>query len=265
MKPLVLVLLSTFSMACASSLPSRGADVNDQARARYLVGMEELLSGNYTEAIQHFQQVSKNPGYVSYAALARLRIGDALFLQEKFDAAVELYRSFIKGFEGNPNTGYARFRIGHAFYEQIPAEWFLSPPVHERQQTHVVFAQRALRRFVELYPAHRLVPQAVKMLDDCEKKLYEHEIYVARFYRKRDEPAAVVQRLERAFRKFPELAGSEENYMILAQALARTKALDKAIAMYQAYIDRFPDGEYRRQAHESLRVLREVQEEERKG
>ena len=248
-------MAATFA-ACGTSRPPRTTNLTDQARTHYVEGMDELLSGNYVEAVEQFQLVTKNPGYIGFAALARLRIGDALFLQEKYDAAIETYRAFLKQYEGNPNTGYARFRIGHAFYEQIPSEWFLAPPVYERQQTQVVHAARELRRFIELHPADTLVPQAQAMLDDCEAKLYEHERFVADFYRDRDKPAGVVQRLETALRKYPDHAATEENFLLLAKAYAQTRKLEKAAAMYQAYLDRFPSGKHRDEAAESLRVLK---------
>lgn len=223
-------------------------------------GMEELMAGNYTEAITQFHRVVRSPGYVKYAALARLRIGDALFLQEKFDAAVETYRSFLKQYEGNPNSGYAQFRIGHAFFEQIPTGWFLSPPVHERQQTFVKHANAELRRFVQYYPTNRLVPKAQVLLDECEKMLYDHERFAANFYQNRDKPRGVIIRLERAFRQFPEIAGAdEESYVMLAKAYADTERFDEARAMYSSYLERFPDGSYRNQAEDSLATLRSVE------
>lgn len=253
----ILLLLAATGLSCATT---RGGtrSLSAEAQGRYFEGMEELTDGNYTEAILIFQTVRQSPGYIKYGSLALLRIGDALFLQEKFDAAVEKYREFIKQYAGDPNVGYARFRIGHAFYEQIPSDWFLAPPSYERQQTALGQATNALRRFVSLYPTHRLVGHAQTMLDECEGQLYAHELYVARFYRRRAKPAGVAQRLETAFRKYPERAATEDNYLMLAKAYADTKRLDEATAMYQAYLDRFPGGDYRDQAEESLRILRSL-------
>ena len=141
-----------------------------------------------------------------------------------------------------------------------PSNWFLAPPSYERQQTFVRHATRELRRFVELYPAHRLVGQARKLLDDAERQLYEHELFVARFYRSRDKPAGVVQRMEHAMRQFPELAGTEDNYLTLAKAYVQTKRVGNAEALYQAYLDRFPSGQYTEQAKKSLQALRSLRE-----
>jgi outer membrane protein assembly factor BamD len=250
---LALVVL-TMMPACATD-QSGEKSITARARDRYISGMDELLSGNYTEAILHFQEVSKNPGYVKYAALSRLRIGDALFQQEKYDSAIQVYRAFLKQYDGNPNTGYAQFMVGHAFHAQIPSDWWLAPPSSEREQAHLVYAENALRRFVDMYPAHRLVPKARRLLDDCERRLFEHEMYVVRFYRTRQKPAAVVLRLEGAFRRFPTMVVTEQNYLILAKAYADTNAVENATAMYLAYLDRFPNGKFREQAHKSLRVL----------
>ena len=80
----MLIFLASVLTGCGPHKSQQQTSITDRAKARYLAGMEELLSGNYTEAIMEFNQVAKNPGYVSYAALARLRVADALFLQEKY-------------------------------------------------------------------------------------------------------------------------------------------------------------------------------------
>ena len=243
--------------ACASTgnTSNKKATPTSKAMARYLVGMDELMSGNYTEAVVHFQRVMRSPGYVTYSALARLRIGDALFLQEKYDAAIQTYRGFIQQYEANPNVGYARFRIGHAYFEQIPSDWFISPPAFERQQSFVRQASLELRRFLQLYPGDRLAPKAQEMLDDCERLMYEHELYVARFYNKRDKYEGVVLRLERAFRNYPDFATTEDNYMMLAQAYAKSARVAQARSMYEAYLDQYPDGDRRTEAKERLQEL----------
>jgi len=254
-----LIALGACAGSCASTQANQAATPSDLARARYNAGMAELEAGNYTESIQEFSQVVRSPGYVKYGALARLRIADALFLQEKYDAAIENYRVFLQQFTGNPNAGYARFRIGHALYEKIPAVWFLSPPAHEREQRHVRAAGQALRRFVSLYPTNRMTGRAQELLDSCDRILYEHELYVAEFYREREKPAGVVLRLERAFQNYPDLAGTEDNFMMLAQAHAQTGRLGRAKLIYEAYMERFPGGEYRDQAQSSLDAIQTVE------
>jgi outer membrane protein assembly factor BamD len=241
-------------ISCASTKPTAKSR-SSKVRAVYIDGMRDLLGGRYSESLHSFNVVSRSPGYVKYAALARLRIGDALLLQQKYDAAVEIYRSFLKQYEGNSNVPYARFRIGQAFYAQIAGEWFLSPPGFEREQVPVRRAKRALKKFVRLYPSHPLVSQARKLLNDCDRRLYDHEMYVVDFYESRKKPRAIVQRLEVVFQTYPARAATEENVLLLARSYARIRAFYKAAYMYQAYLKRYPKGSYRAQAVKSLKLL----------
>lgn len=252
---ILVVALSVVSCGSSRVATDQKATPTSKALARYIIGMDELVSGNYTEAVVHFQRVMRSPGYVKYAALARLRVADALFLQEKFDAAIQTYRGFIRQYEANPNVGYARYRIGHAYFEQIPSEWFITPPAFERQQTFVRQAAQELRRFLQLYPGDRLASKAQEMLDECERLMYEHELYVARFYNKRDKFEGVVLRLERAFRNYPDFATTEDNYMMLAQAYAKSARVAQARSMYEAYLDQYPNGDRRTEAQERLQEL----------
>ena len=250
--------LIALSVSCAASVAER-VNPGEIAKKRYLMGMEALAASDYEVAIGFFKQVMRVPGFVRLAANAKLRIGDALFLQERYEQAISTYRAFLREYEGDENSPYAQLRIGHAYYEQIPSDWFLAPPRYERQQNAVRQAAAALRQFVRLYPTSALREQAQTMLDDCEQQLYEHEVYVARFYHDRGKHNGVVQRLERAFEKYPEQAGTPDNYLMLAQAYVKTDKSESAQAMYQAYLDRFPDGEFRADASQNLATLRALQ------
>ena len=95
------------------------------------------------------------------------------------------------------------------------------------------------------------------MLDECERLLYEHELYVARFYDKRDKYEGVVLRLERAFRNYPDFAATEDNYMMLAQAYAKSARASQARSMYEAYLERYPKGDRREEARERLQALKQ--------
>jgi outer membrane protein assembly factor BamD len=230
-----------------------------EARKQYIAGMEELLAGNYSEAIEIFNQVSRQPGYVKYSALARLRVGDAILLKEQYEAAIVMYEGFLKQFEGHPESGYASFRIAQAYYAQIPSEWFLAPPVYERQQVHLNYATKSLKRFIDLYPGHRLLPQAQRMLNGCLRIAFEHELYVADYYDSREKPHGVVQRLEHMFKAFPVRSVTERTVLMLARAYAQTKQVKKAIFMYQAYLERFRAGSQKEAVKRHLRDLRSEQ------
>jgi outer membrane protein assembly factor BamD len=258
--PIALCIVGLLA-GCAPAA-SGTTDPGELVKRAYLAGMESMKDGDYEEAIGLFKRVMRVPGYVRLAANARLRIGDALFLQDKYEQAITTYRTFLREYEGDENAGYAYFRIGHAYYQQIPGDWFLAPPRYERQQSAVQQAAAALRQFVRLYPTHALAQQGQAMLDECQQQLYEHEAYVARFHFERNKPAGVVQRLERAFDRYPEHASTEDNFLMLAKAYVETDRVSAARSMYRAYLDRFPAGEHRATASESLSLLEQLEKRE---
>ena len=229
---------------------------NQEALQQYMDGMEELLAGNYSEAIELFNAVAKRPSYIKYSALARLRTADAILLKESYESAIMMYQNFLKQYEGHPESGYASFRIGQAYFTQIPSDWFLAPPVYERQQTHMEYAQRTLRKFIKEYPAHRLVPQARGMLNKCNRIAFDHELYVAKFYESRDKFHGVVQRLEGLFEQFPRWSATEENVLMLANAYSKTERYSDASFMYRVYLERFPNGGSRSEVQRKITSLR---------
>jgi len=249
-------------MASCTPVASGSGDPGELVKRAYLAGMESMKDGDYEEAIGLLKRVMRVPGYARLAANARLRIGDALVLQDKYEQAIVTYRNFLREYEGDENAGYAYFRIGYAYYQQIPGDWFLAPPQYERQQSSVQQAAAALRQFVRLYPTHALAQQGQTMLDECQQQLYEHEAYVARFHFERNKPAGVVLRLERAFDRFPEHASTEDNFLMLAKAYVETDRVSAACSMYRAYLDRFPAGEHRATASESLSLLERLEKSE---
>jgi len=246
-------------LGCASQKGSRKPKTLEQqkkeALEQYRDGMEELLAGNYSEAIELFNQVSRLPSYIKYSSLARLRGADAVLLKELHESAILMYESFLKQYEGHPESGYASYRIGQAYFIQIPSDWFLAPPVYERQQAHLEMAQKALRKFIREYPAHRLIPSARHMLNKCDRIAFDHELYVARFYESRKKYHGVVQRLEGLFQDFPAQSATEENVLMLANAYEETERFSDATFMYKVYLERFPKGDDRSEVKRKLTSL----------
>ena len=254
------LLLLGVLLGCASQKGSGKPKTLEQqkkeALEQYRDGMEELLAGNYTEAIELFNQVARLPSYIKYSSLARLRAADAVLLKEDYESAVLMYENFLKQYEGHPESGYASYRIGQSYFVQIPSDWFLAPPVYERQQLHMEYAQKTLRKFIREYPGHRLVPSARDMLNQCDRIAFDHELYVARFYESREKFRGVVQRMEGLFQAYPKRAVTEENVLMLANAYENTERFSDASFMYRAYLERFPKGADRSEVQRKLKSLR---------
>lgn len=256
-RPLLVALLlaSAPTVGCASSAPAP-TTIRDTARRAYYEGMRELVAGNYVRARQLFNQVARSPSYLSYSALARLRIGDALYLQDRFEEAVEVYRSFVAQYESDPNLPYARYRIAASYHARIPSEWFASPPAYEIDQTMTREAVRELRAFIKTFPTSRFADDARVKLDEARRMLFEHELYAADFYDARDKPRAVAWRLQVAVNEYPDMAVEPDLVWRMADAFAAAGDQADAAQALALYIERFPKGERHADAKRRLEAIR---------
>src|SRR5690606_20256309 len=102
--------------------------------------------------------------YSRFAALAELRVADCLLMQGKHAEAISAYRQFVRGRPSHRQVPFARFKVAEAYYEQMPEDWLLSPPAHERDQGPTRDALQQLRGFIVDYPEDARVPKAQDMV-----------------------------------------------------------------------------------------------------
>ncbi|TNF27973.1 MAG: outer membrane protein assembly factor BamD [Deltaproteobacteria bacterium] len=242
--------------ACASGDRVASEGISDTARRAYYEGMQELVDGNYIAATQLFQNVARSPRYVRYAALARLRIGDALYLQDRYQEATEIYRSFTSQYKSDPNLPYARFQVAACYYNRVPSEWFASPPAHEMDQTLTFQAEAELKGFLDTFPTSRFAPDARKMLAEVRQMLFDSELFAADFYAAKGRYRAVAWRLDRAIDNYPELGLEESLVWRMADAYAKSGDQAQAAKAYGLYLKSFPEGEHKHEAKERMEKIR---------
>jgi outer membrane protein assembly factor BamD len=255
--------LTLLFVAAGPSLAGCGgaAEVVDEsyagsARRAYLLGEEALEDGDYEEAIRHFSFVKNKFAYSKYAAQAELRIADAYFAQEKFIEAIDAYQLFMQAHPSHRDVPYAMFRIGEANFAQIPSDFILFPPAHEKDQAATNEALRSLNRYVDRFPQDGNVPKAKEHIRDCRRLLADHELYVARFYLRNERPASARGRLEEVVAKYGDLA---DRWSQAALLLVRTYVdLDmdaEARALAERLVKAHPD---RPEAEDARDVLAEI-------
>jgi outer membrane protein assembly factor BamD len=172
------------------------ANYADSARAAYDEAMEYFEDEDFLEAVKRLTTVKNKYAYSKYAALAELRIADAYYEQEKWVEAIDAYRTFAQSRPNHGDVPYALWRVGRSYFEQIPSDFFILPPVHERDPAATKDALRALGTFVDRYPDHEQTPDARERILSCRRLLADQELYVARFYMRQDRPVSARGRLE---------------------------------------------------------------------
>jgi outer membrane protein assembly factor BamD len=259
-----LIAVALTASACATSgmsldgrpVEKEGETPADTARRAYRRGMEELVSGNNNQAVKIFATVARSPRYIRHAALAKIRIGDAYYNDQRFEEAAEAYRSFVAQHGSDPNIPYARFRVASCYYRRVPSGLFIEPPDFERDQTATRSAVRELNSFIAAFPTSQFSTEARVMLVGAQEMLLSHQIYVADFYESRDKPRAVAWRLKHALETYPTAA--ETPALVWRMAAAYDKAEEQADAAqaYAMYITSFPEGPHIAEAKSRLEDIR---------
>jgi outer membrane protein assembly factor BamD len=238
-RSLLSLVLLAFA-ACASD--GQGGDLSYAAGAKenYDKGMEELEDGNYLEAIKYFDHVRSKYPYSSYAAVAELKAADTQFERERYTEAIDSYRNFIKFHPTHPSIDWASFRIGESHFEAMPSSFVIFPPPSEKDQTQIRAAKGALEEFVARHPKSGHQAKARELLSVVTRRLAEHELYVARFYQKRERWEAVVGRYEYLLRYYPGMGYDAEAALGIARAWRELGDKAKAKDALQKFLEKHP-------------------------
>jgi outer membrane protein assembly factor BamD len=247
--------LAVLLLSCAGTNAAKGPlTYSNTARRIYTQGMEAYQNANYLDAIRYFTECKRRFPYSKWALLAELRIADSQFGREQYLEAIDAYKLFIKFHPTNENVPYAQYQIALSYFKQAPEDWFLLPPSYEKDLSAVVDAVKEVKKFIKSYPGSGLLPKARELLRRCERKLGDHELYVARFYAGRDKLVAALMRLEYVRQNLTTLADDPEILLLLGKIYLRLGRKDKAREMFLK-LRSDPGGKYRKEVARYLQVV----------
>jgi outer membrane protein assembly factor BamD len=252
---LTLALLAGAASACGGGNAASGMSYGDNAKLAYTDAMDEFYDDDCFEAEPMLRNVRKQFPYSRFAALADLRIADCALKDGKYAEAIEAYNQFVRYRPSHPEVPYARFMAANANYKQIPSEWLLSPPAHERDQRYAQESLRLLRRFVLDFPDDELVPRAQHMAESAVNLLAAHEMYVAKFYFDRSLPRAAAGRLNTLLRSYPGSKFDGEALYLLGECYLDMKDDRGARRAFKELLARYPQHDRANDARDELSDL----------
>jgi len=196
------VALGAGALGCETPPPKTALSYTADAKRAYDEAMTEFRAHNWIESQALFREVKRKYGYSRFARLAELRIADADFEQEKYAEALKGYKSFVHDHRSETDeVAYARARAAETQYREISDSFFLAS-AEERDQATTREAHKELTSFLKDYPAARESPRICALLEDVTARLVRHELYVARFYLRKDAFEAAVLRVQYALRNY---------------------------------------------------------------
>jgi outer membrane protein assembly factor BamD len=255
---LFLVLaLAVAASACGGKAGATSVDYSVSAQKNYEKGMKELDRQDWIAASKYFGFIKSRFPYSKYAVLAELRLADAEFGAEQYLEAIDSYRLFIKFHPTHEMVanGYASFRIGEAYFKQLPTDFWLFPPSYEKDQSSTEDAGNELKSFLDKYPDSPYRDKAKEILVKVGKKLADHEWYVAKYYWQRNKPMGTVLRLRRLLERYRGVGYDEEALWLLGRAYVAVDMTDRARLTWQELVTKYPKSDRAGDARTALAGL----------
>lgn len=240
---------------CATGPDLTQMEYADQAEYIYRQGEEALENGRYIEANENFNTVRNEYPYSRWAAMANLRIGDAYFEQQQYASAVQQYRGFVDLYPRHEQVEYARWRVALAFYEQMPSDFVVFPPPHERDLSTTRDAAREMRIFLREFEDSDYADEAREKWREAMTRLARHELYVANHYMERDNPRATVWRTRYLLENFSGFGLDAEALYLLGSAHQELEQPDRAASAWRDLMEYHSDHPRAAEAQRRLEQL----------
>ena len=230
-------------LAAASGCAKKQAPTIAQlgAERQYRDALEEIDNHRLNQAKATLQGIQYMDGDERRAIepLVRLATADATFYMGNDLALIDarnLYLDFVTLYGDHRLAPYAQFQAGMCSLEQA-----VDPAKDQTQTFQAIDEFKAVER---RYPNSEYAVAARIMRHDAEANLAEHDFEVGRFYLKRKNYLAAVDRFRGVLENFPEYKKIDKVYLYMGKTLLRANNESEARIYLDKLISDHPNGQF---------------------
>lgn len=237
------------SVAACGVLPDKLDETRGWSAAKlYSEARDELGSGNYEKAIQHFEKLESRYPFGTYAQQAQMEIAYVHYKQGDQAQALAAIERFLKLHPNHPKADYMYYLRGLVSFND--REGFLNflakQDLSERDPKATRDAFDAFKQLAERYPDSMYTPDALARMKYLVNSMAQHEVHVARYYFRRGAYLAAINRAETAVREYQGAPATEEALFIMARSYDALGLPDLRDDTMRVANQNFPDGAYLR-------------------
>ena len=230
MKHFAILLLCAMVAACSSMTE----ETYESAEEAYLIGYKAFQKTDYEAAAKAFDAVEQEFPFSEWADRAQIMMAYSQYKQNEYNEALLTLDRFIQLHPGNKNTPYALYLKGLCYFEQMADT--------SREQEMTANAEETFQELIARYPASIYYNDAKAKLVMIQNHLAGKEMEVGRYYQKREDFTAAMNRFQAVLINYPDSNQVPEAYYRLAacyQALGMTK---QAASVTQKLADKFENS-----------------------
>ena len=202
----------------------------------YNEAMDLLSGGAYPDAADAFDEVERQHPYSVWATKAQIMAAYAHYQANAYDDAVLAAKRFIELHPGHRDVAYAYYLIAISYYEQI------SDVGRDQKKTAQAFD--ALDELIRRFPDTDYGRSAKLKLDLARDHLAGKEMEVGRFYLRRGEHIAAINRFQIVVEKYQTTTHVPEALHRLTEAYLALGVTDEAQATAAVLGYNYPGNEW---------------------
>lgn len=236
-----------FPVAGCGSLFGKKAEIdNSSSPPDVLYGKAEQLvdKGDFEAAAREYEQVDINHPYSQEARRSIVMAAYAYYRAGKYDDAVSAADRYLTLHPGTKESDLAQNIIAMSYYDQV-----LDP---RRDQTYGRRALSAYDTLVQRYPDSRYVAEANNRARILRDLLAASEMQVGRFYLRRNNYLAAINRFRTVVTDYQTTEQVEEALMRLTEAYMALGIVNEAQTAAAVLGHNFPDSRWYKHAYSLL-------------
>ena len=249
-------LVLALGLACKTG-PDLSADYGQTAQENYELAVGEFQDGDWEEAKTFADFVRIRFPFSRYAVEAELLVARAEFEAGNYVVAQDAFKQFGRLHPTHPHVrdGWVAYMVAVSAFMNAPEGIALMPPYYQRDQTQLRDAMTELAYFFDHYPNSVMQPQAVALRDEINRRMLQHELYVARFYLDKERPEAAIGRLERAHKDYAGIGLDAEVLFLLGLTYLKMDEIELARGTFSELQAKHPTHHHGKQARLYLKYI----------
>jgi len=200
------------------------------AQELYELGLRQMRRGYFTKALESFTRVRNYHRDDPISVKAQLAIADVYFKKSDFEQARYAYEEFAAYHPRHENLDYVTYRIGLSI-------WKRSPRLAGRDLSSTRAAVNVWTGFATRFPGSEHTKDVEKHLKRERDRLARKELYIAKFYAKRDAWGAVRGRAEYLLVRYPDTKWADDALLYLGTAMHAWGDVDEATQIRERMAD----------------------------
>ncbi|MBI5182513.1 MAG: outer membrane protein assembly factor BamD [Nitrospirae bacterium] len=189
-------------------------------------------------------QVPEESIELNYDPVLLMQRAEAYYVNKQYPEAIEEYKRFIKIHPTHKLAGYAQYKIGMSYFNQMKEV--------NRSPEPVMKALEAFKKVISDYPRISYKEDARAKADMCIERLAEYQFIIGKYYYKKSAYLAASSRFKQIADDYPKAKYSEDALYYLSVTYIKLKDVSSARQALEELLKRYPDTKYKGDAKRLL-------------